>query len=205
VKEKRGNLLMSVLHNGPTVSFGCHAKQEKLRGGTREDINSHKAISSLFPKVEVARMEHLHAAKILANKHKRELGFINQAILRKAILANSLLVVPLLVDTAKLEGIAVDTEAKVAGFVHFYVRRDSVVTLYSIVVAEAYRHVGMGRQLFEELVSVAYAHGKTEIRLKCPAELSANTFYERLGLRVTCVETGKCRPLNVWTYTLSEQ
>ncbi|MFL5624717.1 MAG: GNAT family N-acetyltransferase, partial [Ktedonobacteraceae bacterium] len=165
---------------------------------------SHKTTSSLFPKVEVARMEHLHAAKTLADKHKRELGFINQAILRKAIEANSLLIVPLLIDTAKLEQVAVETEAALAGFVHFYVRRDSVVTLYSIVVAETYRHLGMGRRLFEELVSIAYAHGKTEIRLKCPAELAANTFYERLGLRVACVETGKHRPLNVWTYTIGK-
>jgi len=204
-EREKGNLYMSVLHNGSVVSFSCYAKQEKLQGGTREDMDSHNAISLLFPKVEVARMEHLHAAKTLADKHKHELGFINQAILRKAIEANSLLVVPLLVDTAELERIAVETEAALAGFVHFYVRRDSVVTLYSIVVAENYRYVGMGRRLFEELVSVAYAHGKAEIRLKCPAELAANTFYERLGLRVTCVETGKCRQLNVWTYTLGKQ
>lgn len=196
---------MSVLHNEPDVPFSCHAKQEKLPGGISEDMDSHKSISSLFPKVEMARMEHLHAAKTLADKHKRELGFINLAILRKAIESNSLLVVPLLVDTTKLVHLAVETEAALTGFVHFYVRRDSVVTLYSIVVAEAYRHVGMGRQLFEELVGVAYARGKTEIRLKCPAELSANSFYERLGFRVACVETGKNSPLNVWTYTLGEQ
>jgi GNAT superfamily N-acetyltransferase len=168
-------------------------------------MDSHKAFSLLFPKVEVARMEHLHAAKTLADKHKRELGFINQAILRKAIEANSMLVAPLLADATKLEQAAVETESTLAGFVHFYVRCDSVVTLYSIVVSESYRHVGVGRRLFEELVNVAHARGKTEIRLKCPAELAANTFYERLGLRVTCVETGKHRPLNVWTYTLCKQ
>lgn len=195
---------MSVPYNGSAVSFSCYAKQEKLQGGTREDMDSYNAISFLFPKVEVARMEHLYAAKTLADKHKHELGFINQAILRKAIEANSLLVVPLLVDTAKLESIAVQTTAAVAGFVHFYVRRDSVVTLYSIVVAETYRNVGIGRRLFEELVSVATACGKTEICLKCPSELTANTFYERLGLRVSCVETGKHRPLNVWTYTIGK-
>src|ERR1700693_3176004 len=115
-------------------------------------MDSHKAISLLFPKVEVARMEHLHAAKTLADKHKSELGFINQAILHKAIEANSLLIVPLLIDTTKLERVAVETEAALAGFVHFYVRRDNVVTLYSIVVAESYRHVGMGRHIFEALV-----------------------------------------------------
>jgi ribosomal protein S18 acetylase RimI-like enzyme len=196
---------MSSLYNGSADFFICHAKQEKLYSDASEDLDSHKAISLPFSKVEVARMEHLHAAKRLADKHKRELGFINQAILCKAIEANSLLVVPLLIDIAKLEQVAVGTEAALAGFVHFYVRRDSVVTLYSIVVAETYRHVGIGRRLFEELVSVAHAHGKTEIRLKCPAELAANAFYERLGLRVSCAETGKRRPLNVWTYTLGEK
>jgi len=202
--SEKGILYVSVQHNGPTVSFSSHVKQEKLQDGTSESIGSQEANSSIFLEVEVARMEHLQAAKTLAEKHKYELGFINQAILRNAIEANSLLVVPLLVDTAKLEPIAVQTKAAVAGFVHFYVRRDSVVTLYSIVVAETYRYVGIGRRLFEELVSVATDRGKTEIRLKCPAELTANTFYERLGLRVSCVETGKHRPLNVWTYTIGK-
>ena len=196
---------MSVLHNEHTVSSSCHVKQEKLQDGTSEGIGAQEAGASIFSEVEVARMEHLHAAKLLADKHKHELGFINQAILRKAIEANSLFVVPLLVDNAKLERVAVETEAELAGFVHFYVRGDSVVTLYSIVVAETYRHVGIGRQLFEELVRVATARGKTEIRLKCPAELAANTFYKRLGLRIACIETGKHRPLNVWTYTIGNQ
>jgi GNAT superfamily N-acetyltransferase len=150
-------------------------------------------VQLISPIVQMALMEHLYAAKRLADKHKRELGFINQAMLRKAIEAESLLVASMLIDAA---------EADLAGFVHFYVRRDSVVTLYSIVVAQVYRQRGLGRQLFEELVRVARARGKTEIRLKCPTELAANAFYERLGLKVACVEAGKHRPLNVWTYTI---
>ena len=157
-------------------------------------------VQLVSPTVQMALIEHLQAVKRLADKHKRELGFINQAMLRKAIEAESLLVAPLSIDAVEAE--QVETQAELAGFVHFYVRRDSVVTLYSIVVAQAYRQRGLGRQLFEELVRAACSRGKTEIRLKCPTELEANAFYERLGLKVASVEVGKHRPLNVWTYTI---
>jgi ribosomal protein S18 acetylase RimI-like enzyme len=155
------------------------------------------------PTVEMARVEHLPAVKRLADKHKLELGFINLGMLRKAIEAESLLIAMLAIDDIGAELTA--TEAGLVGFVHFYVRRDSVVTLYSIVVAQEYRQRGLGCRLFAELVRVACSRGKTEIRLKCPIELSANAFYEHLGLEVTCVEEGKHRPLNVWTYTIHSQ
>lgn len=146
-------------------------------------------------RVEMAHVEHLSAVKRLADKHKLELGFINLGMLRKAIETGSLLVATLAIgDTG--------AEAWLVGFVHFYVRRDSVVTLYSIVVAQDYRQSGLGRQLFAELVRVACSCGKTEIRLKCPIELPANAFYEHLGLKIACVEEGKHRRLNVWTYTM---
>src|SRR5713226_8424257 len=144
-------------------------------------------VQLISPMVEMARVEHLPAVKRLADKHKLELGFINLGMLRKAIEADSLLVAMLAIgDTG--------TEAGLVGFVHFYARRDSVVTLYSIVVAQEYRQRGLGRRLFAELVKVACSRGKTVIRLKCPIELSANAFYEHLGLKIVCVEEGKHRP-----------
>ncbi len=160
-------------------------------------------VQLVSPTVEMARMEHLPATKRLADKHKRELGFINQAMLQKAIETDSLLVATLAIDASEAE--RVGTEIELAGFVHFYVRRDSVVTLYSIVVAQDYRRRGLGRRLFAELVRIACSRGKTEIRLKCPIELPANAFYKHLGLKIAHVEEGKHRPLNVWTYTMHNQ
>ena len=162
-------------------------------------------VQLVSPTVEMARMEHLPAVKRLADKHKRELGFINQAMLQKAIEVDSLLVATLMIDATETEQEQVGTEVGLAGFVHFYVRRDSVVTLYSIVVAQDYRQRGLGRRLFAELVRVACSRGKTEIRLKCPIELPANAFYEHLGLKIAGVEEGKHRPLKVWTYTMHHQ
>lgn len=149
------------------------------------------------PVIFVAQVEHLSTAKQLADKHKHELGFINRTILQKAIESRSLLVAP----CPDSEDNAAN-RSELAGMVHFYVRRDDVVTLYNIVVASAYQRRGLGRRLFEELVILTRSLGKMQIRLKCPAELPANLFYERLGLERVAVEPGKHRPLNVWVYTL---
>jgi ribosomal protein S18 acetylase RimI-like enzyme len=148
-------------------------------------------LDNTSPTVMLAEMAHLLVAKRLADQYKRELGFINRAILQKAIEAQSLLVAPLQSEQS----------GDLAGLVHFYVRRDHIITLYSIAVAPAYKGQGWGRQLFAALVNEARVRQKSEIRLKCPAELPANAFYERLGLQKVDYETGKHRPLNVWAYT----
>jgi ribosomal protein S18 acetylase RimI-like enzyme len=145
--------------------------------------------------VVVAQECHLSSLKELAQQHKRELGFVNREILRKAIQARSVLVVP----------VGEEEPALLAGMVHFYIRRDNVVALYSIAVAEAYRRRGIGCLLFNELVNITRASGKTQIRLKCPADLPANLFYQRLGLELLTVEPGKRRPLNVWVYAVESE
>ena len=145
------------------------------------------------PTVMLAEMSHLLAAKRLADQYKHELGFINRAILQKAIEARLLLIAPLRSEQSD----------DLAGLVHFYVRRDHIITLYSIAVAPAYQGQGWGRQLFNALINEARARKKSEIRLKCPSELSANTFYEHLGLQRVACETGKHRSLNVWVYALT--
>jgi len=151
--------------------------------------------SHLVSSVMVAGEQHLPGAKQLADQHKRELGFVNREILRKAIAAQSLLVA--------LTDCGVPTQ--LAGMLHFYQRRDDIVTLYSIAVAEPYRRYGIGSLLFEELVHIAHISGKAYIRLKCPTDLPANLFYEKLGLELITVEEGKQRPLNVWCYKVSKQ
>jgi ribosomal protein S18 acetylase RimI-like enzyme len=142
--------------------------------------------------VRRAEMTHLLAAKRLADQYKQELGFINRAILEKAIEAQSLLIAPL----------SNEQTSDLAGLIHFYVRRDHIITLYSIAVAPTYQRQGLGRQLFAALINEARMRQKSEIRLKCPVELPANAFYKHLGLQQTACETGKHRPLNIWTYTL---
>ena len=160
--------------------------------GLLSEANLLQVASKVSPAILVAQMEHLAAAKRLADRHKRELGFINRAILQKAIESRSLLVAPCRVDPG----------SELAGMVHFYMRRDNSVTLYNIAVAQEYQRRGLGRRLFEELVRLTCSLGKTQIRLKCPTELPANLFYERLGLEKVAVEPGRHRPLNVWVYTL---
>jgi GNAT superfamily N-acetyltransferase len=146
-----------------------------------------------LPTIELAGPQHLASAKRLFDQHKTELGFVNRAILEKAIVARELLV-------ALCHGN--EAEPILAGLVHFYVRRDNTVTLYSIVVSQDYRSTGLGRHLFEALVQVARERGKAQICLKCPTELTANLFYARLGMEIVRVEPGKRRPLNVWAYPI---
>jgi len=145
--------------------------------------------------VVAAQECHLSSLKELAQQHKHELGFVNREILRKAIQARSVLVVP----------VGEEEPALLAGMVHFYIRHDNVVALYSIAVAEAYRRRGIGRLLFNKLVDITRESGKTQIRLKCPADLPANLFYRRLGLELLTVEPGKRRPLNVWVHAVESE
>jgi ribosomal protein S18 acetylase RimI-like enzyme len=155
----------------------------------------------------LAQLEHLAEAKRLSDSFKRELGFINRATLQRAIESKSLLVA--LCSHAELDSHTQNESDpqkayELAGMVHFYVRRDNVITLYNIAVAPTYQKRGIGRQLFKALIEVAESRGKTLVRLKCPSELSANLFYEHLGLELLFVEPGKLRPLNVWGYKLKD-
>lgn len=151
-----------------------------------------------------AKIEHLGDVKRLADGFKRELGFINRATLQKAIEAQCLLVA--LGQTAEDDpgGEPHQEGTELVGMVHFYVRRDQRITLYDIAVAQAYQKKGVGRLLFEALIEAAEALGKKQIRLKCPCDLPANQFYERLGLKLVSIEPGKQRPLNIWIYPLKD-
>ena len=149
------------------------------------------------PVIQFAEEQHLVGAKQLSDLHKNELGFVNRAILKKAIAAHELLVA--LYPEPPNEA---EHKIDIAGFAHFYLRRDSIMTLYSIVVNREYQGKGLGRQLFGALINEARERGKNQIYLKCPSELPANLFYERLGLEILRVDEGKHRPLNVWVYSI---
>src|SRR5690348_14005695 len=96
-------------------------------GDERHDTNAAilqepSSLSGVF--IMMAEEHHLALVKRLSEQHKHELGFVNREILRKAISTRSLLI-------AVAEE---DTSVSPVGMVHFYMRRDSIVTLYSIVV-----------------------------------------------------------------------
>lgn len=182
--------------NVDTTASGLLPTANLLQEAPKDvDVHHKEAASMTPPAILVAQMEHLAAAKKLADKHKRELGFINRAILQKAIESQSLLIAPCHVDPG----------SELAGMVHFYVRLNNMVTLCNIVVANEYQRRGLGRRLFEELVRLTCSLGKTQIRLKCPTELPANLFYKQLGLKIVAVESGKHRPLNVWIYSTDNE
>ncbi len=182
---------MNVQHSQENIHT---SQQEQIRHEMHDTNAAILREASILASISIMMAEehHLTLVKQLSEHYKHELGFVNREILRKAISTRSLLI-------ASEKG---DTSALLTGMVHFYVRRDNVVTLYSIVVAEAHRRRGTGRLLFNELVNITRTLGGTQIRLKCPADLPANLFYQHLGFEVVMVEPGKRRPLNVWIYKI---
>ena len=127
--------------------------------------------------------------KQLADAHRHELGFLRRPALLEAIQRKELLVAQ--------NGVGI------VGFVEYRHRRDQQTTLYNIVVHPAHRKQGTGRQLVSELEKESLQKEKTIVLLRCPEDLSANTFYERLGYKKASVEAGKSRRLNIWQKTLS--
>lgn len=143
-----------------------------------------------------AQEQHLLGIKQLVDRYRQELGFVNKAILTKSMATRSLLVAS---STEELNSTE-QQEIKVVGLLHFYIRRDEYVSLYSIAVAEEYRGHGIGQLLFTALIEECKFLGKSFIRLKCPIDLPANAFYRHIGMKLDDVEQGKKRPLNVWSY-----
>lgn len=134
-------------------------------------------------------IEHdLYAIKLLADAHRKELGFLRRQTLIESIRRGEVIVVQ--------DGHAL------LGFVHYYHRRDSQTTLYNVVVQAGHRLQGFGKALVDALIVEARSLHKEEIVLKCPTELTANKFYLRLGFEHKCDERGKLRPLTVWRLSL---
>lgn len=120
----------------------------------------------------------------MANAHRRELGFVRKVTLAASICQKEILV-------------AVN-DGQVVGFVHYHHRRDKQTTLYNIVVRSQKRQRGIGRRLVNALKEESRSLDKLWVILKCPAELSANKFYRRVGFRRWRKEPGKRRALFVW-------
>ena len=138
--------------------------------------------------IRKATEDDLNSVKTLADAHRRELGFIRR---------------PTLVEATRREEIIVALHSeRLVGFVHYHHRRDEQTTLYDIVVTPDYRRTGLGRDLVHALMLESRAQKKQFIVLKCPEELAANAFYERIGFERWQEDPGKRRRLIVWRLAL---
>jgi ribosomal protein S18 acetylase RimI-like enzyme len=152
--------------------------------------------------VRLAKRSELKAVKKLADEHRHELGFVKLAALEKAIQERRLLVA-----VSKNVGTLTRLHAcTIVGFVHFRCCKDGHATIYEIAVAPDWRGKGVGRKLVEAVCTHARLHSCTRLRLKCPIDLPANGFYQRLGFVRIGIEThdGNRRPLAIWELDLLE-
>ncbi|MFQ3647505.1 MAG: GNAT family N-acetyltransferase [Anaerolineae bacterium] len=90
------------------------------------------------------------------------------------------------------------------GAVHYHHRLDKQTTLYHIAVARERRREKVGRLLIDTLLVEGRHLQMQKILLKCPEELAANVFYAAVGFKLSGVEAGKHRRLNVWIYEISD-
>ncbi len=146
-----------------------------------------------------ARPEDVDGAKNLADQMRMMIGFVNRAVLQEAQQRGWLLVaVQHTADTGVHSG-------QVIGFVNFRIRQDRICTLYEIAVASDHQHQRVGTRLFRALIRRAHEERCTHVQLKCPSDLAANDFYEKVGCRRVGVEEGKRRSLNIWHYPLTQE
>ena len=65
-------------------------------------------------------------------------------------------------------------------------RNDRGLSAWGLVVAEAYRHKGIGKQLIDALCALAERLGCKTIR--CRTEVESKGYYERIGGRIVAYE-----------------
>ena len=146
--------------------------------------------------IRLARAVDVQGAKQIADGCKQELGFVNIAVLREAQSRGWLLVAVAWDDDIQAENIV--------GFANFRLRKDRNATLYDLAVQNQYRKNGVGTRLLSELIRRVHVAGGTHVRLKCPEELPANTFYQRSRFQHVETVAGKKRRLNVWYYHIPQ-
>ncbi|MCS3921024.1 N-acetyltransferase [Fervidibacter sacchari] len=150
--------------------------------------------------VRLAKRRDLKVVKKLADEHRRELGFVKLASLEKAIQERRLLV------AVVSSSLVPRPSSRIIGFVHFRCCKDGHATIYEIVVAPEWRGKGVGRKLVEAVCTHARSRSCTCLRLKCPIDLPANGFYQRLGFIRIGIENpdGNRRPLAIWELDLQD-
>lgn len=131
----------------------------------------------------------LDAIKHLADKSRQELGFVLRSALAKSI--------------ERGEVFVAENSSSIVGFVEYHHRQDEQTTLYHIAVQHDHRQINIGRQLVQALLSEASQCDKRHIQLKCPVDLEANEFYERLGFSQLEIQHGRKRDLVIWQKPIS--
>jgi len=86
------------------------------------------------------------------------------------------------------------------GMCHWHLRRDGQITIREILVLFERQGEGIGTKMLEQLKAVDSAKS---IFAKCPVNLSANKWYERVGFEDEGIETTKTgRELRLWRLRL---
>jgi len=86
------------------------------------------------------------------------------------------------------------------GLCHWHLRRDGQITIREIIVLPERQRQGIGSGMLEQLKA---APGAIDIFAKCPGDLSANSWYARMGFQCDGIETTKTgRTLSLWRLPL---
>jgi ribosomal protein S18 acetylase RimI-like enzyme len=140
--------------------------------------------------VSAAMEGDLRPCKRIADQHRTELGFLTLAVFEDAARRGQLLVA--------------HAAPGVLGFVRFNQhRRGTETALYDIAVDRTWQGRGVGRALVVRLALESRRAEREAIVLKCPEELEANRFYERLGFQAMGIDPGRRRMLRLWRLPLT--
>mgnify|MGYP001004279681 CR=1 FL=1 len=84
------------------------------------------------------------------------------------------------------------------GMCHWHLRRDGQLTIREIIVDRHRQRMGIGEMMLHRLVATSPDRA-TSVFAKCPAELPANGWYEKMGFNLEGTETTRSgRTLNLW-------
>jgi GNAT superfamily N-acetyltransferase len=139
--------------------------------------------------ISLATAADVPAIKQMADRHRREIGFVLRAALEASERRGGLWLAHAL-DEAGLR--------RALGYVQVHHRLDGQITLHTIAVDAAHRGCGIGRALVHATEEDCRVRGMRGILLRCPVDLPANAFYARLRFELLRTEPGKHRPLHVW-------
>lgn len=128
--------------------------------------------------------------KQIADRNRDSLGFLLRPKIEEAIATGRIMIA--------------FSEVEIFGFVIYRHRKiDLQTTLSDICVDQQWRNRGVGKAMIQALYAECSSLGRKFIQLKCPEDLSANSFYEKVGFSHTHTEPGRDRRLNVWRMCVS--
>lgn len=157
--------------------YGCIEKDAPYLAFDLSCMNILAAWSGCKAAIRYAVESDLPHVKKNSGQYRNELGFVHLGALKEAIQKKELLV-------------ALYNQV-IVGFCHFHKRKDGIHTIYELAVDKLHRSSLIGTGLFRSV--------PTPKRLKCTQDNPANSFYEKMGMKLIATENGKKRPLNVWS------